>query len=222
MIAILVIAQIVIAAEPRGMNEIAARAIDRRATHPGQHNTRLEITHGAGKVPGADEIERTAKRYLFHRQTDGTQPCRAARLAADDELLRLARMMQRDRQPLEESLRPTMRCAGHGLQDARHDISASKCCATSSAPRPFCRRSAASCCCRHSASSLSSAIACWAKLSSSGYDESGDAGLHPLCQRAQRLHHRRHAQRLSLSDGDAERLIVVAAIEHRAAFLQRR
>ncbi len=175
MMAVLVVAQIVIAAEPRDMHEIAARAIDRRAAHPAQHHARLEIVDRGFEAARGDEIEHAAEGDFIDLEPRCAQSRRALGLAADDEPLRLAGMMQRDRQPLEERLGPAMRRARHRLQDARHDISASKRSATHRRSRPLAGLSAASCCRRHSASLPSNAIACRAKLCSSLGNKAGDA-----------------------------------------------
>ena len=133
-----------------------------------------------------------------------------------------ARALERDGEPLEERFGAAMRLPSHELHQPDHAASASKRAATSSQPTPFCRASAASCCARHSASSVRSAIAAAAKLSSSRCDRAGHAIDHAFRDRAQILHDRGEAERLGLGDGEAERLALVAAIEHDARLLERR
>src|SRR6185437_4361918 len=164
MIAMTVVAQIVIASEPRNMHEIAARAKRGRAAHPGEHDPWAKFGDRPREARLGHEIEDAAERKLERRQALPPKPRSAFGIAPDDDRLIFTGAIQRHGKALEERLGAAMHGAGHRLEHPRHWRKASKRCATSSGPRPRCKDSAASCWRRHNVSSVNSAIARCAKV----------------------------------------------------------
>ena len=125
---------------------------------------------------------------------------------------------KRERQPLEERLGAAMRLPGHRLQQpAVIGISASNCAATSSQLKPCWRSSAPR-------AAPPQRVVARAARSPRRQTPRRHAATRPVtpsttrsATRAERLHHRRHAQRLRLGERQAEGLAGIAAIEHRPA-----
>ncbi len=120
MIALAIIFQIVVTAEPGHAHEIAlGRHEGRGAAHPAQHDIGAEIADLARQERLGDEIERTTKAQLQRIEPGFPQTVHPAIVAADDDRLLQPGAVQRHDQTLEEGLGAAMRLPRHRLQDAQ-------------------------------------------------------------------------------------------------------
>ncbi len=124
MIAMPVMPQIVVAAEPRDVHEFAARHILSGAGHVAHHDLRLEGGDRAFDDSLGREIEPTGEGRCDDRYARGVERRQALRLRTDDRQLNDAGQLKSCTEPREIKLRAALFGARHHLQhpDTRNRI----------------------------------------------------------------------------------------------------
>ena len=131
MIAMPIVFEIVIAAEPGRQGIVALRRQACGAVHPGENDPGVEPSEFPPNPDTSHDVERAAEAEFAQPDAGIPQACRPRRIAADEEMLILAGVLQSDREAGEEDFGTAMARPGHDLDELRHGSKSSQRAATS-------------------------------------------------------------------------------------------